>query len=68
MAVGLLEEQADDLVKRFDAIRIRRQLAWLPLRQAKNRAGYLIAAIKDDYAAPKAVRQAPKQEGRDGGA
>jgi len=52
--VGLLPEQADDLMKRYDALRIRRQLAWLPRRQAKNAAGYLLAAIKDDYAAPRA--------------
>ncbi len=68
LAVGLLPQQADDLMKRFDAVRIRRQLAWLPLRMAKNKAGYLMAAIKDDYAAPKGVGQTPQQEGRDGGA
>ncbi len=54
--VGLLPEQADDLLKRYDALRIRRQLAWLPRRRAKNAAGYLLAAVKDDYAAPRAVQ------------
>lgn len=70
IAVGLLPEQADDLRKRFDALRIRRQLAWLPLRQAKSKAGYLIAAIKDDYAAPRTMGPAAKskKEGGDGGA
>jgi len=53
--VGLLPDQADELLKRYDALRIRRQLAWLPRRQAKNAAGYLLAAIKDDYAAPRAA-------------
>ena len=43
-------------MKRYDALRIRRQLAWLPRRRAKNAAGYLLAAIKDDYAAPRAVQ------------
>jgi len=56
LEVGLLPEQADDLMKRYDALRIRRQLAWLPRRRAKNAAGYLLAAVKDDYAAPRAVR------------
>ncbi len=62
VAVGLLAEQADDLMKRFDAIRIRRQLAWLPLRMAKNKAGYLIAAVKDDYAAPRGHTPSVKGE------
>jgi len=63
--IGLLEEQADDLMKRFDAVRIRRQLAWLPFRMAKNQAGYLIAAVKDDYAAPR-NRGLTNREGRNG--
>lgn len=41
IAVGLFPEQAEELIKRFDKVRIRRQLAWLPLRMAKNKAGYL---------------------------
>jgi len=56
LEVGLLPEQADDLLKRYDALRIRRQLAWLPRRRAKNAAGYLLAAIKDDYAAPRVTQ------------
>ena len=64
IAVGLLPEQAQELMKRFDPVRIRRQLAWLPLRAAKNKAGYLLAAIKDDYAAPRNAPRAPEQEGR----
>jgi len=64
--VGLLPEQAQELMKSFDAVRIRRQLAWLPLRAAKNPAGYLLAAVKDDYAAPRSAPRTPGQEGRDG--
>ncbi len=56
LEVGLLPEQADDLMKRYDALRIRRQLAWLPRRRAKNAAGYLLAAVKDDYAAPRVAQ------------
>ncbi len=62
IGVGLLPEQADDLMKRFDAVRIRRQLAWLPLRMAKNKTGYLIAAVKDDYAAPRSQRPLDKED------
>jgi len=61
IGVGLLPEQADDLMKRFDAVRIHRQLAWLPLRMAKNKTGYLIAAVKDNYAAPR--NQKPVDKG-----
>ncbi|BCM94113.1 hypothetical protein IAD21_06016 [Abditibacteriota bacterium] len=65
VTVGLLPEQAEELMRRFDSLRIRRQLAWLPLRAAKNKAGYLLAAIKDDYAAPRG--QQPEEKGELGG-
>ncbi len=64
--VGLQLEQANELLKQFDLIRIRRQLMWLPYRTARNRAGYLLAAIKDDYAAPihlRRVAKPPEDEG-----
>jgi len=67
LEVGLLPEQADDLLKRYDALRIRRQLAWLPRRRAKNAAGYLLAAIKDDYAAPRAAQFQDSVKPDDGG-
>lgn len=57
LRVGLDEDQADSLLTRFDLIRIRRQLSWLPYhRGVRNRAGFLIAAITDDYEAPLALR------------
>lgn len=70
VAVGLLSEQAQELIKRFDVVRIRRQLVWLPLRMAKNKAGYLVAAIKDNYAPPRNAHRVPdpEQEGPDEGA
>ncbi len=37
--------------------RIERQLEWLPYRDAKNPAGYLLSAIERDYAEPLALRQ-----------
>lgn len=54
---GLSEEQAVGLVQRFDLVRIRRQLAWLPYRHARNQAGFLLAAIEDNYEAPPALWQ-----------
>lgn len=57
LRVGLNEEQADDLLNRFDSLRIRRQLSWLNYHpHVRNRAGFLIAAIEDNYAAPPILR------------
>ncbi len=50
--VGLLEQQADELLERYDLPRIERQLAWLPLREARSPVGFLLSAIKNDYEAP----------------
>ncbi|MDF2441466.1 MAG: hypothetical protein JWN98_2450 [Abditibacteriota bacterium] len=61
LAVGLLPQQADELITHYDEVRIRRQLMWLPHRFVRNRAGFLLAAIKDDYAAPAAARSRPPQ-------
>ena len=49
---GLLEQQADDLLDRYDTPRIERQLEWLPLREARSPVGFLLSAIKNDYEAP----------------
>lgn len=56
IAVGLDAAQADSLLNRYDELRIKRQLHWLPYRVVKNRAGFLIAAIKDNYEAPTNMR------------
>ena len=57
LRVGLNEEQADSLIERFDLLRIRRQLSWLNFhRGVRNRAGFLIAAVTDDYEPPLALR------------
>lgn len=60
--VGLLPQQADELIGRYDEVRIRRQLMWLPHRPVRNRIGFLLAAIKDDYAAPAPARSRPPQD------
>lgn len=67
MEVGLLPEQAEALLVRHDLLSIRRQLAWLPYRGAKNPAGFLMAAVKDNYEAPPSLRppSAPSQESAD---
>ena len=69
---GLLEQQADDLLDRYDTPRIERQLEWLPLREARSPVGFLLSAIKNDYEAPPGWKPAnserpdnPAQEGPD---
>ena len=57
LRIGLNEEQAEDLLRRFDLLRIRRQLSWLNYHpRVRNRAGFLIAAIEDNYEAPASLR------------
>jgi len=58
LRAGLEAEQAQGLLEHYDLVRIRRQLMWLPYRRAKNPAGMLIAAVKDDYEAPLMARKA----------
>lgn len=59
---GLLAEQAESLLERYDLLAIRRQLAWLPYRGANNPAGFLMAAVKDNYEAPPTLRPLPHSD------
>jgi hypothetical protein len=53
---GLNTEQARSLILSYDSEVIERQLEWLPYRQAKNPAGYLVAAVEGDYDEPRPLR------------
>lgn len=53
LAVGLTAEQAERLLTDFAAERVRRQLAWLPHRSARNPAAFLVRAVEGDWAGPK---------------
>jgi hypothetical protein len=53
---GLNSEQARSLILSYDSEVIERQLEWLPYRQAKNPAGYLVAAVEGDYDEPRPLR------------
>lgn len=58
LTVGLTDEQADSPLARFDLVRIGRQLQWLPYhRRVRNVAGFLLAAIEDDYEMPPMLRR-----------
>lgn len=50
--VGVSVRKAENLVKRFPALRIQRQLDWLPYRSARRPASMIIAAIENDYDEP----------------
>jgi hypothetical protein len=52
-AVGLNPEQIEWLRRSFPAARIRRQLDWLPQRQARNPAALLLKAIEGDWGPPR---------------
>ncbi len=56
LGVGVTKDQADFLLGSYDLERIQRQLEWLPYRNAKNPAGFIVAAIEDDYEEPFALR------------
>ena len=53
---GLNGQQAKDTIASHPADAIAQQLDWLPHRNAKNPAGYLMAAIEGRYQEPRAIR------------
>ena len=50
--LGVSRRKAEVLVAKYPVERIRRQLAWLPYRAARQRAPMLIASIERDYDEP----------------
>lgn len=52
---GVPTDQAKLVVASVLPEEIRQQIAWLPYRQAKNPARYLVAACLDHYAPPRGV-------------
>jgi hypothetical protein len=52
-AVGLNPEQIAWLMRSFPQERLRRQLDWLPQRQARNPAALLLKAIEGDWGPPR---------------
>lgn len=52
IAKGITSDQAQFLTENYPINRIERQLDWLPYRNAKNPASFLVAAIREDYEAP----------------
>ncbi len=53
---GLMRDQVDALLESYPHERVERQLDWLPHRNAKSPARFLMAAVENDYDPPPAVR------------
>ena len=62
--VGVTREQALDMLAHFSLSQIGRQIDWLPHRNAKNPARFLLAAIEGNYDAPVALKR-QKEEDRE---
>lgn len=58
---GVSEAEAAGLVSAYPLEVITRQMNWMPERNAKVPARFLVAAIRNDYASPNGVR-APSHE------
>lgn len=50
--IGVSLRKAENLVDRYPALAIRRQLDWLPHRAARRPPSMIIAAIENDYDEP----------------
>ncbi|MGC4044871.1 MAG: hypothetical protein QM758_13845 [Armatimonas sp.] len=59
---GLPRETVDALLEEYGHEACQRQLEWLPLREAKNPARYLAAAIKDNYGPPRGSKALSTEE------
>jgi hypothetical protein len=62
---GVPKDLAKELVEEFPAEEILRQLAWLPERGARDPARFIVAAIREGYAAPVSVRLSGRKIGYD---
>ncbi len=51
-SLGVKSEQVEMLLAQYKPERIERQIAWLPARNARNPAAFLLSAIEKDYASP----------------
>lgn len=52
LSLGVSKEQVVFLIDTFDVERIQNQLDWLPYRNARKPAHFIVAAIEDDYEEP----------------
>jgi hypothetical protein len=55
VAAGLGRWEASGLIESFGKERVRRQLDWLPYRNARDPVRFLAVAVRDDYDPPKGM-------------
>lgn len=55
-ALGIAEETTHALVNEFGQQSVQNQLEWLPMRKYESASGYLIKAIRNNYAPPKDIQ------------
>jgi len=60
--IGITKAVAIQLINEYEQERIRKQVEYLKYRNAKNRAGVLINAIKEDWAPPAEYAEEKKKE------
>jgi len=58
---GVSEPMAVDMVRSYPAERIRRQLRMLPYRDARDPAAMLVKAVREDWDAPAAYKEALRE-------
>jgi hypothetical protein len=63
MAAGVPKVQARELVDEYPAEEILRQLEWLPARNAREPARFIVAAIRERYGQPPSLMLASRQIG-----
>ncbi len=66
LGLGVERTKALELLSGHSPETIRRQVAWLPLRGAKNPARFLVAAVAGDYAPPAGWHPLPSRRGTQG--
>jgi hypothetical protein len=57
LALGVPAAEVNELVEAWPVERILEQIAWLPHREARNPARFVVAAIRNGYAPPREVSQ-----------
>jgi hypothetical protein len=57
LRLGVSGEQADFLLAHYAAEEVERQIDWLPYRNAKSPAGFVVAAIEGSYGEPRVLRR-----------
>jgi DNA-binding MarR family transcriptional regulator len=59
---GVEQRVAADLLKRHGVEAVEKQLDWLPYRDARKPAAYLVAAVREGWAPPAAVAAREEEE------